>query len=117
RRHSLVSRRHLHVVAGVVAMTPWREKAEEQMGSTSGIDAANGGNMSRAKRFLGRSAVGVGLVAASVGMLGCGETDGFTTDQWSQIEKLEPLKGDPPPNPFNNRSNEIALSQFGQQLF
>ena len=57
------------------------------------------------------------LVAASVGMLGCDETDGFTADQWDQIEKMEPLKGDPPPNPFNNRSNDVVLSQFGQMLF
>src|SRR5205085_3031379 len=32
-------------------------------------------------------------------------------------QKMEPLKGDPPPNPYNNRCDEVALSQFGQALF
>ena len=67
--------------------------------------------MSRAKRFWGRSSVGVALVAVSVGITGCGETDGFTADQWAQIEKMEPLKGAPPPNPFNNRSDDDTHGQ------
>jgi hypothetical protein len=73
--------------------------------------------MSRATRFLGRHPVGIALCAVSVGLLGCGEVDGFTTDEWAQIQKMEPLKGDPPPNPYNNRCDEVALSQFGQMLF
>src|SRR5579871_2938540 len=39
--------------------------------------AAKGGTMSRRVRFGSRRLVGVVLVAASLGMLGCGEVDGF----------------------------------------
>lgn len=76
--------------------------------------------MSRAKRLSGRRSVGIALAAvsaATVGMVGCGEVDGFTADQWTQIEKMEPLKGAPPPNPFNNRSDDDTLAKLGQQLF
>jgi len=79
--------------------------------------------MSRAMRFWDRHSIGIAPAAVSVamvgmlGMVGCGEVDGFTADQWAQIEKMEPLKGAPPPNPFNNRSDDDTLAKLGQMLF
>jgi cytochrome c peroxidase len=68
-------------------------------------------------RFLSRFQVGFLVVAAASALAACGEVDGFTADQWDQIAKLEPLKGAPPPNPFNNRDNDDTLAKLGQMLF
>ena len=42
-------------------------------------------------------------VACSSALHGCHETTTSRTTEWSQIKTLEPLKGGPPHNPFNNR--------------
>ena len=69
------------------------------------------------RRFLNRLPIGLVLVATSSGLLACNEVDGFTPDEWAQIEKMEPLKGDPPRNPFNMRDNDDTVAQLGQMLF
>jgi cytochrome c peroxidase len=68
-------------------------------------------------RFGSRFQVGLLIIAASSALAACGEVDGFTQDQWDQIKKMEPLAGDPPPNPFNNRYNDDTLAKLGQMLF
>ena len=49
--------------------------------------------------------------------MACNEVDGFTPDQWDQIKKMEPLAGDRPHNPFNNRDDDDTLAKLGQMLF
>ena len=43
--------------------------------------------------------------------------DDFTDTEWRQIKALEPLKGGPPPNPFNDRGQDEDLAKFGQMIF
>jgi cytochrome c peroxidase len=47
----------------------------------------------------------------------CSKTDDFTDEEWSQIEQLEPLKGDPPRSLFNLRDQDEAVAKLGQMLF
>ena len=68
-------------------------------------------------RFLNRVQVGFLIVAASSALTACNEVDGFTQDQWDQIKKMEPLAGDRPHNPFNNRDDDDTLAKLGQMLF
>src|ERR1051325_7194041 len=48
---------------------------------------------------------------------GCSTKDDFSDEEWSQISALEPLKGDPPRNPFNLRDQDEVVAKLGQQLF
>jgi cytochrome c peroxidase len=73
--------------------------------------------MLKQTRFLNRFQVGFLIVAASSALAACNEVDGFTQDQWDQIKKMEPLAGDRPHNPFNNRDDDDTLAKLGQQLF
>ena len=48
----------------------------------------------------------------------CEETDDFTAEEWRIIEKLEPLKGAQPRNPFNDYgSRTTSIAKLGQLLF
>src|SRR4051812_7732098 len=58
------------------------------------------------------SALALGCVVAS-----CSTDDEFTDTEWQQIRALEPLKGGPPPNKYNNRGQDEELAKFGQMIF
>jgi len=62
------------------------------------------------------SALALGCVVGLVGT-GCERDEEFTDNEWRQIRALEPLKGGPPPNPFNNRGQDEDLAKFGQMIF
>jgi cytochrome c peroxidase len=47
----------------------------------------------------------------------CTRDDEFSDTEWEQIRALEPLKGGPPANPYNNRGQDEDLAKFGQMLF
>ena len=73
--------------------------------------------MLKRTRFLNRFQAGFLIVAAGSALVACNEVDGFTPDQWDQIKKMEPLAGDRPHNPFNNRDDDDTLAKLGQMLF
>jgi cytochrome c peroxidase len=58
------------------------------------------------------STLAVGTVIA-----GCSMTDEFTDNEWQSIRAMEPLKGDPPRNPFNMRDQDQDLAKLGQMMF
>jgi cytochrome c peroxidase len=43
--------------------------------------------------------------------------DTFTDHEWSLIQKLEPLKGEMPRNPYNLRDQNEEVAKLGQMLF
>jgi cytochrome c peroxidase len=43
--------------------------------------------------------------------------DNFTDDEWAQIKKLEPLKGEMPRSPYNMRDQDPEVAKLGQMLF
>ena len=45
------------------------------------------------------------------------KSDDFTDEEWKQIRALEPLKGGPPPNLYNDRGQDEDLAKFGQMIF
>jgi cytochrome c peroxidase len=47
----------------------------------------------------------------------CSKSDDFSDQEWAEIQKLEPLKGGPPPSPFDFRYQDVDLAKFGQMLF
>jgi cytochrome c peroxidase len=47
----------------------------------------------------------------------CNQTDGFTEEQWSAIQQMEPLKGGPPPSKYNARGDDLDLAKLGQMLY
>ena len=59
------------------------------------------------------SALALGCVIGSCTTM----DDQFSDQEWSQIKALEPLKGGPPPNPFNDRGQDEELAKFGQMVF
>jgi cytochrome c peroxidase len=70
-------------------------------------------DLRRLRNSLGAVAVLTGAVAAT----GCNQTDGFTQDEWEHIQLLEPLKGERPHNPYNNRDDDDDMAKLGQMLF
>jgi cytochrome c peroxidase len=75
--------------------------------------------MSHSTRFhrLQGFGVSVALVAFGVTAAGCNETDGFSQEEWSVVEQLEPLKGPKPDNPYNNVEEDDDVAKLGQMLF
>jgi len=73
--------------------------------------------MLKRTRFLNRFQAGFLIVAAGSALVACNEVDGFTPDQWDQIKKMEPLAGERPHNPYNNRDDDDTLAKLGQMLF
>ena len=65
----------------------------------------------RFKMIVCAAAMVSSLVAA------CGTTDDFTDEEWKKIKALEPLKGEPPHNPYNDKDQDDAIAKLGQQLF
>jgi len=62
--------------------------------------------------------LGLLIVVAAAATLGaCNDVDGFTQDEWDQIQKMEPLAGPRPHNPFNSRDDDDDMAKFGQMLF
>lgn len=49
--------------------------------------------------------------------LGCQVTDEFTPEEWTLIQQLEPLAGERPRNPFNDKDDDDAIAKLGQMLF
>ena len=43
--------------------------------------------------------------------------DDFTDEEWKKIRALEPLKGAPPHNPYNDRDQDDTVAKLGQMLF
>jgi len=64
-----------------------------------------------------RSKIIVSTLAMGFVIAGCTTDDEFTETDWQQIKALEPLKGGPPPNPYNDRYNDEDLAKFGQMIF
>jgi cytochrome c peroxidase len=59
------------------------------------------------------SALALGCVIGSCTTM----DDQFSDTEWQQIKALEPLKGGPPPNKFNDRGQDEDLARFGQMIF
>ncbi|HMF43424.1 MAG TPA: cytochrome c peroxidase [Polyangia bacterium] len=59
------------------------------------------------------------VIALALGSViaACSRSDDFSDEEWSQIQQLEPLKGDPPRNPFNLRDQDEAVAKLGQMIF
>jgi cytochrome c peroxidase len=47
----------------------------------------------------------------------CSKSDDFTDQEWTQIAKLEPLKGPVPRNLYNLRDQDEDVAKLGQMLF
>jgi hypothetical protein len=47
----------------------------------------------------------------------CGTTDDFTDEEWKKIKAMEPLKGEPPRSPYNDRDQDDTIAKLGQMLF
>jgi cytochrome c peroxidase len=43
--------------------------------------------------------------------------DGFSAEQWELVLELEPLKGPPPENPFNEYATDSAAAALGHKIF
>lgn len=71
----------------------------------------------------GGMATAAALVAAVATTAGCDEwaagdeTDGFTAQEWSQIESCKPLATPMLPNPINSRADDDNVARLGQKLF
>ena len=77
--------------------------------------------MFEAKRFAGWLRPGLGLCAALAGIGGCDsisdDVDGFSQEDWKQVQQIAPLSVEAPRNPFNKRDNDVAVAKLGQMLF
>lgn len=61
--------------------------------------------------------IGLMMVVCGAALSACNETDGFTEMQWQAIQAMEPLKGGPPPSPYNDRADDLDLAKLGQMMF
>ena len=43
--------------------------------------------------------------------------DDFTDSEWKKIKALEPLAGEPPRSPYNNKDQDDTIAKLGQMLF
>lgn len=57
------------------------------------------------------------LLAFGPALAACNQTDGFTEEQWSAIQAMEPLKGDIPKSKYNTRGDDLDLAKFGQMIY
>jgi cytochrome c peroxidase len=76
--------------------------------------------MSESGRFVGMrvgAVVGAAIFATSACSSLEDDTDGFSSEEWSLVEQLQPLKTPQPRNPFNLRDNDEDVARFGQMLF
>jgi cytochrome c peroxidase len=77
--------------------------------------------MFEAKRIPGWLSPGLGLCAALAGVAGCDgltdDVDGFSNEDWKQVQQIAPLSGETPRNPFNKRDLDPAVARLGQMLF
>jgi cytochrome c peroxidase len=65
-----------------------------------------------------RSHIYVSTLLLGAGLaVGCQQTDEFTPEEWTLIQELEPLKGEQPHNPFNDKDQDDTIAKLGQQLF
>jgi cytochrome c peroxidase len=57
------------------------------------------------------------VVSAGCSSLGGDDHDGFSSDEWTAIEAMTPLKGPMITNPVNLRADDMGVAKLGQKLF